>query len=74
MLLAAGAVLSLLLSVSTSLVGAPLFVLVLVATAFVTTGAWPLIVDSALARTEPSHRAGARPSPGTSASMASSPP
>jgi Major Facilitator Superfamily len=57
-LLGSGAVLSLLLSVSTSLVGAPLFVLVLIATAFVTTGAWPLIVDSALARTEPSHRPG----------------
>ena len=57
-LLGSGAVLSLLLSVSTSLVGAPLFVLVLIATAFVTTGAWPLIVDSALARTEPSHRRG----------------
>ena len=33
-----------------------LFVLVLVATAFVATGAWPLIVDSALARTEPARR------------------
>jgi hypothetical protein len=56
LLLGSGAVLSLLLSASTSLVGAPLFVLALVATAFVATGAWPLIVDSALARTEPSHR------------------
>ena len=54
MLLATGAVLSLLLSVSTDVLGAPLFILVLVATAFVTTGAWPLIVDSALARTAPS--------------------
>src|SRR5919197_937204 len=35
---------------------AGLFVLVLVATAFVATGAWPLIVDSALARTEPARR------------------
>jgi MFS family permease len=59
MLLAAGAVLSLLLSVSTDVLGAPLFILVLVATAFVTTGAWPLIVDSALARTAPVDRPGA---------------
>jgi len=58
-LLAAGAVLSLLLSVSTGVLGAPLFIAVLVATAFVTTGAWPLIVDSALARTAPADRAGA---------------
>jgi hypothetical protein len=59
MLLAAGALLSLLLSVSTNVLGAPLFILVLVATAFVTTGAWPLIVDSALARTAPDDRPGA---------------
>jgi MFS family permease len=59
MLLATGAVLSLLLSVSTDVLGAPLFILVLVATAFVTTGAWPLIVDSALARTAPDDRPGA---------------
>ena len=58
-LLASGAVLSLLLSVSTGVLGAPLFIAVLVATAFVTTGAWPLIVDSALARTAPADRAGA---------------
>ncbi len=58
-LLATGAVLSLLLSVSTDVLGAPVFVLVLVATAFVTTGAWPLIVDSALARTAPDDRPGA---------------
>ncbi len=58
-LLATGAVLSLLLSVSTDILGAPVFVLVLVATAFVTTGAWPLIVDSALARTAPDDRPGA---------------
>jgi MFS family permease len=58
-LLASGAVLSLLLSLSTSVVGAPLFILVLVATSFVTTGAWPLIVDSALARTQPAERPGA---------------
>ena len=35
---------------------AGIFVTVLVGTAFVATGAWPLIVDSALARTEPSRR------------------
>ena len=58
-LLATGAVLSLLLSVSTDVLGAPLFIAVLVATAFVTTGAWPLIVDSALARTAPADRPGA---------------
>ena len=58
-LLAAGAVLSLLLSLSTDILGAPLFIAVLVATAFVTTGAWPLIVDSALARTAPADRPGA---------------
>jgi MFS family permease len=55
-LLASGAVLSLLLSVTTDVVGAPLFILFLIATAFATTGAWPLIVDSALARTAPSDR------------------
>jgi hypothetical protein len=55
-MLGAGAVLSLLLSASTRLVGAPLFVLALIAIAFVATGAWPLIVDSALARTEPRSR------------------
>ena len=58
-LLGSGAVLSLLLSVSTSVVGRP----ALRSRAdrrspFVTTGAWPLIVDSVLARTEPSHRPG----------------
>jgi len=58
LLLGCGAVLSLVLSASTTLLGAPLFVLALVATAFVSTGAWPLIVDSALARTEPSNRPG----------------
>ncbi|HEX2378317.1 MAG TPA: MFS transporter [Gaiellales bacterium] len=58
-LLAAGAVLSLLLSISTDVLGAPLFIAVLIATAFVTTGAWPLIVDSALARTAPADRPGA---------------
>jgi hypothetical protein len=58
-LLATGAVLSLLLSVSTNVLGAPLFIAVLIATAFVTTGAWPLIVDSALARTAPADRPGA---------------
>jgi Major Facilitator Superfamily len=58
-LLAAGAALSLLLSVSTDVLGAPLFIAVLIATAFVTTGAWPLIVDSALARTAPADRPGA---------------
>ncbi|MDX6592832.1 MAG: hypothetical protein QOJ13_2028 [Gaiellales bacterium] len=56
LLLGSGAFLSLLLSASTSTVGAPLFVVALIATAFVATGAWPLIVDSALARTEPSRR------------------
>jgi MFS family permease len=56
LLLGSGAVLSLVLSASASTVGAPLFVVALVATAFVATGAWPLIVDSALARTEPSRR------------------
>ncbi|HSD01052.1 MAG TPA: MFS transporter [Gaiellales bacterium] len=58
-LLAAGAALSLVLSVSTDVLGAPLFIAVLIATAFVTTGAWPLIVDSALARTAPADRPGA---------------
>jgi hypothetical protein len=58
-LLATGAVLSLLLSVSTNVLGAPFFIAVLIATAFVTTGAWPLIVDSALARTAPADRPGA---------------
>jgi MFS family permease len=58
LLLGSGAVLSLVLSASASAAGAPLFVLSLVATTFVATGAWPLIVDSALARTEPSRRPG----------------
>jgi MFS family permease len=57
-LLAAGALLSLLLSVSTDLAGAPLFIAVLIATTLVTTGAWPLIVDSVLARTAPADRPG----------------
>ena len=56
LLLGSGALLSLLLALSIHLAGAPLFALALVATAFVATGAWPLIVDSALARTEPSRR------------------
>jgi MFS family permease len=56
LLLGAGAVLSLALCASTSAVGAPLFVLALIATSFVATGAWPLIVDSALARIEPDTR------------------
>lgn len=56
LLLGAGAVLSLALCASTSTLGAPLFVLALVATSFVATGAWPLIVDSALARIEPDTR------------------
>jgi MFS family permease len=46
LLLGAGAVLSLALCASTSALGAPLFVLALIATSFVATGAWPLIVDS----------------------------
>ncbi len=56
LLLGAGAVLSLALCASTSTVGAPLFVLALIATSFVATGAWPLIVDSGLARIEPGTR------------------
>ena len=56
LLLGAGAVLSLALCASTTTLGAPLFVLALIATSFVATGAWPLIVDSALARIEPDTR------------------
>jgi hypothetical protein len=56
LLLGAAAVSSALLAASVFAGRAALFVLVLVATAFVATGAWPLIVDSALARTEPSRR------------------
>jgi hypothetical protein len=56
LLLGAAAVSSALLAASVLAGRAALFVLVLVATAFVATGAWPLIVDSALARTEPSRR------------------
>jgi MFS family permease len=55
-LLGAGACLSLALCASTTALGAPVFVLALIATAFVATGAWPLIVDSALARIEPDTR------------------
>src|SRR4029077_5253388 len=50
LLLGSGAMLSVALCAATTTLGAPLFVLALVATAFVATGAWPLIVDSALAR------------------------
>ena len=56
LLLVSAAVLSALLAAATLAGRAGLFVLVLVATAFVATGAWPLIVDSALARTEPARR------------------
>lgn len=56
LLLGAAAVSSGLLAASVFVGRAALFVLVLVGTAFVATGAWPLIVDSALARTEPSRR------------------
>ena len=56
LLLGAGACLSLALCASTTTLGAPMFVLALIATAFVATGAWPLIVDSALARIEPDTR------------------
>ena len=56
LLLGAAAVSSVLLAASVFAGRAALFVLVLVGTAFVATGAWPLIVDSALARTEPSRR------------------
>ncbi len=55
-LLGAAAASSVLLAASVFVGGAGLFVLVLVGTALVATGAWPLIVDSALARTEPSRR------------------
>jgi hypothetical protein len=56
LLLGAAAASSALLAASVFVGRAALFVLVLVGTAFVATGAWPLIVDSALARTEPSRR------------------
>jgi MFS family permease len=56
LLLGAAAISSILLAASVFVGRAALFVLVLLATAFVATGAWPLIVDSALARTEPSRR------------------
>jgi hypothetical protein len=56
LLLASGAALSLTLVGAVVDGRAGLFVLGLVATAFVSTGAWPLIVDSALARTEPASR------------------
>jgi MFS family permease len=56
LLLGSGAMLSVALCAATTTLGAPLFVLALVATAFVATGAWPLIVDSALARIEPDTR------------------
>jgi len=56
LLLVAAAVLSALLAAAVLVGRAGIFVTILVGTAFVATGAWPLIVDSALARTEPSRR------------------
>jgi len=56
LLLIAAAALSALLAAAVLVGRAGIFVTVLVGTTFVATGAWPLIVDSALARTEPSRR------------------
>ena len=56
LLLIAAAALSALLAAAVLVGRAGMFVTVLVGTTFVATGAWPLIVDSALARTEPSRR------------------